>query len=137
MSKPSRLCKSRSYWDWLYLYLGLGLFQDRIEIARAGFHYAADSSKLGGGYLHAVGLVFEHRQERRCAFQLLRRVDHNIDELSRRGVIFIRCHRGHLSITKDWMMVAPRNVRWEASTPVVTLWELYVNYPNGRCPSVR
>lgn len=46
MSKPSRLCKSRSYWDWLYLYLGL--FQDCIEIARADFHYAADGSKLRG-----------------------------------------------------------------------------------------
>ena len=54
MSKPSRLCKGRSYWDWPYLYLGL--FQDRIEIARAGLHYAANGSKLGGGYLLVVGL---------------------------------------------------------------------------------
>lgn len=61
MSKPSRLCKGRSYWDWLYLYLGS--FQDYTEITRAGLHDAADGSKLGGGYLHAVGLVFEHRQE--------------------------------------------------------------------------
>gem|GEM_PF-3921778 len=47
----------------LALFIYLGSFQDYTEISRAGLHDAADGSKLGGGYLHAVSLVFEHHQE--------------------------------------------------------------------------